>query len=279
MVITPSTTIKFVNIPIEIDQKNQLTFASTTAQLAYFNSISNTITISNCTYQRKDGYVRVPRSFDTLQTYNYCFYQNTAHSAKWFFAFVEGLEYLNDEMTKVYIKTDVWQTYQFDITFKKCFVEREHVNDDTVGLHTLPEGLETGEYIMNASDYYSGLDDYYYVMQVTEWPTSHTSGNYPLAFNFGGVPMAGGAYVFDNITDFAQYIQNFANEGRSEAVYNCYMIPKKMMTHTGNDPTYAGQNSPNTDTKTITKPSTLNGYTPKNRKVKNISIYVYGDFK
>ena len=46
MVITPNTTIKFVNVPIEIDNKNQLTFASTTAQLAYFNSIANAITLS-----------------------------------------------------------------------------------------------------------------------------------------------------------------------------------------------------------------------------------------
>ena len=57
------------------------------------------------------------------------------------------MEYVNDNMTDVYIKLDVFQTYQFDFQYKKCFVEREHVNDDTVGLHTVPENLETGEYI------------------------------------------------------------------------------------------------------------------------------------
>ena len=32
-----------------------------------------------------------------------------------------------------------------------CFVEREHVNDDTIGANTVPEGLECGEYVINAS--------------------------------------------------------------------------------------------------------------------------------
>ena len=43
---------------------------------------------------------------------------------------------------------DLWFVW-FDITFKQCFVEREHVNDDTFGKHTVPEGLEYGEYIVN----------------------------------------------------------------------------------------------------------------------------------
>ena len=68
------------------------------------------------------------------------------------------MKYVNDEMTDIYINLDVFQTYQFDFIYKKSFVEREHVNNDSVGLHTVPEGLETGEYVVNTYQYYSRFD-------------------------------------------------------------------------------------------------------------------------
>ena len=61
-------------------------------------------------------------------------------------------------MSYVEIETDVWQSWMFDITFKNSFIEREHVNDDTFGLHTVPEGLDTGEYIINECDEFTRMD-------------------------------------------------------------------------------------------------------------------------
>ena len=59
-------------------------------------------------------------------------YQNENYSNKWFYAFITNMTYVNDGLTYVQIATDVYQTWQFDITFKKCFVEREMLskNDD-----------------------------------------------------------------------------------------------------------------------------------------------------
>ena len=65
--------------------------------------------------------------FDDLIGYNYVMYQNTHYSNKWFYAFITGMEYLNDNTTKITIVTDPFQTWQFDITFKQCFVEREMI--------------------------------------------------------------------------------------------------------------------------------------------------------
>lgn len=60
-------------------------------------------------------------------------YQNEAYSDKWFYAFITKMEYVNNNMTRIEIATDVWQTWQFDITFKESFIEREMINvsDDT----------------------------------------------------------------------------------------------------------------------------------------------------
>lgn len=65
--------------------------------------------------------------FDDLVGYNYVMYQNTHYSNKWFYAFILKMEYINDNMTRIVITTDPFQTWQFDITFMQSFVEREMI--------------------------------------------------------------------------------------------------------------------------------------------------------
>ena len=146
-VITPQTDVYLLKCPLEISDINQLTFANATAQFNYFNSLPK-LTVDNFTYQRKDGTIRYGANFDSLQSYNYVMYRNDAYSNKWFYAFITGMEYLNDNVTAIAIKTDVWQTWQFDLTFKPVLIDREHTNNDTVGANTLPEDLELGEFVV-----------------------------------------------------------------------------------------------------------------------------------
>lgn len=188
MAVTPDTTIKLLKVPIEIDNINQLTFVNATAQYNYFNSCPK-IVEEDLYYQRKDNYILFPAHIDTLLEYNYCIYQNSNYSSKWFYAFITKMEYENDGTTKIYIETDCFQTWQFDITYKKSFVEREHVNDDTIGKHTILEDLNTGSLI---SDWEEELTDlggsgfYWYVIACNYDPTDHlryagvgSYGNYP----------------------------------------------------------------------------------------------------
>lgn len=168
--VTPQTNLKLLSLDIEIDEKNQLTFNDLQAQTAYFESLQG-LEAENFTYQRKDGIIRFPAHIDTLLQYNYVMYQNSNYGNKWFYAFIEDMKYLNDNVTEIKIKTDVYQTWQFDISFKKSFVEREHVSNDTVGLHTIPENLETGEYICNLHEkdtfMYAYANDLCYIMAST----------------------------------------------------------------------------------------------------------------
>lgn len=55
-------------------------------------------------------------------------YLNENYTDKWFYAFITKMEYDNDFNTKIYISTDVFQTWQFDLDFKESFVEREMIN-------------------------------------------------------------------------------------------------------------------------------------------------------
>ena len=141
--IAPSTDIYLLKLPIELDDENQLTFATATAQYNYFSGLSK-IALDDGTYQRRDNAIRYPGSIDSIIEYNYCMYKNAGHGNKWFYARISNMQYVNDNMTLVEIEEDSFQTWQFDLVYSQCFVEREHVNDDTIGAHTIPENLETG---------------------------------------------------------------------------------------------------------------------------------------
>ncbi len=150
MAVTPNTDVYLLKCPLELDEANQINFASATAQYNYFSSLPK-LEGENFTYQRKDSIIRFPAHIDTLLEYTYVMYRNTNYGTKWFYAFITDMQYINDNMTAITIKTDSWQTWCFDITLKKSFVEREHVADDTFGKHTVPENVDTGEYVCNGT--------------------------------------------------------------------------------------------------------------------------------
>lgn len=147
--VSPNTILHLLNVPIEQDQQNQMDFASTTAQTNYFISkvvIGQSYASGDFTYQRKDDVIRIPAEYDALQNVNYVMYQNSYYNNKWFYAFVIKKEYVNANMTALYLKTDVFQTWQFEMQLKDSFVAREHVADDTPWLHTLAEPINAPEY-------------------------------------------------------------------------------------------------------------------------------------
>lgn len=151
--IAPNTDIILYKTPIELDNLNQLKFDNFNSQWAWFSSLPR-LFLDDATFQRKDGVIRFPTNdqitYDDLIQYNYCTYKNENYGPKVFFAFIKDIRYINDGMCEIEIKLDAWQTWQNDITIKKSFVEREHVNDDTFGKHTIPEGLDTGPYILQS---------------------------------------------------------------------------------------------------------------------------------
>jgi hypothetical protein len=130
-IITPQTDIYLLKCPLTLSNKHQITFQNETAQHNYFNSLPK-IGINDGSYMRKDGILRYPGHIDNIMEYNYCMYRNDNYSNKWFYAFIVDMQYVNDGMTFIRLKTDVFQTWQFNLTWKQSFIEREMiaVSDD-----------------------------------------------------------------------------------------------------------------------------------------------------
>ena len=119
MVITPQTDLYLLKVPLEMSNDNQLTFTDRDAQYRYFFNLPKMSGDGMFTYQRKDGVIRFGALIDDIMEYNYVLYRNTAYSNKWFYAYITGMEYVNDNMTLITIKTDVYQTWMFNIVWKR----------------------------------------------------------------------------------------------------------------------------------------------------------------
>ena len=77
-----------------------------------------------------------------------------------------------------------------------------------------------------------------------------------------------GAYICTDISVFEQII-NLITGQHEDAILGAYIIPRAMLTFDTSQPLvrWAGQSSYNTVTKTYYKPSSINGYTPVNKKL------------
>ena len=292
--ITPQTELRLIKCPIESDNLNQLDFKNENEQYRYFNSLPH-IDADNFTYQRKDSVIRYPAHIDSIMTYNYVMYQNEAYTNKWFYAFITKMEYVNDNMTYITIKTDVYQTWQFSMVWKRSFVEREHVDDDTIGLHTVPEQLETGEYTSSGVTRLFAGTDTYIIIACSDAPDSPSSVSPRAVKYFNGIFSGTENYMFRSEQAAGNFIKAMAGVGKVEGIVAVYLAPQSLfadftITWTvatvegsdGHNYTFEFSKVPNSDrsanlttSSNLTPPSTIDGYTPKNNKLK---VYPYSYF-
>lgn len=256
------TVVRLLNVPLENDYKHTLYFSDTSSQSSYFTG-KKVKDSTECSYQRKDKIIRYPANYDDIVGCNYVMYKNSSHSSKWYYAFITKMEYKNDEMTEIHIETDVIQTWLFDYSVKASFIEREHVNSDIEGEHTVPECLETGEFICNELSRDTELQDYVYMIQTT----ADTNGDPIYATCYGGVWSAGGAYICSTGEELVSIINLYANMGKSDAIFGVYLVPKKIVNNTSETMQYSGQLEPVKYEHSFPCATTLDGYTPRNKKL------------
>lgn len=275
--VTPQGQIYLCKTPLENDYKNQLTFANLTSQMTYFNSTIQK-TFDNYTYVKKDNIIKVGCNIDEIIKCNYLFYKNTGFTDKYYFCFITNMEYVNENCTAISFQTDVFQTWQHDIVYKKCFVEREHVSDDSIGLHTIPENVETGEPIaqsVSTMDY----GTFHVCVAVSEDILRSDETTYH--HNYNGV-VSGLTYIaLQSSSDVNYFIFRYNQSAKIDAIVSLFMIPDDYLPAGGwsTDSTglvhykYISEKSTSFEIGTLDllKPSILGegniGYTPKNKKL------------
>lgn len=265
MVVTPDTEIYLIHF--NVTKEHQLTFPNYQSQIGFFQTLAQNhgVRLQPSSYQRQDYKIRFPAWIDEIENYNYCFFNNPSYSNKWYFCFITNMEYKNDGLTDVTIKIDVFQTYQFDFIYKNSYIEREHVNDDTRGKNTVPENIETGEYIINSYEDIPELREKVYFVKVNK----DTSGDVQRGTMFGDLYSGCGYYVCRTYLAMVSLLNDFETAGIPDSVLSVYVAPYVFFNRTMQD---IVEKAPPTNSRyihisEISKATSLDGYTPKNKKL------------
>ena len=267
MTITPQGQLYLCKTKLENDYKNQLTFSSASAQLSYFNSVIEH-TFDNYTYIKKDNVIQVGANIDKIIDCNYLFYKNIGFTNKWYFCFITNMEYVNENCTRITFETDCYQTWLFQIEYKQSFVEREHVNDDSVGLHTVPENLETGDYIScKLQPTFYSIPETCFVVATTEQVTG--------SYTFTNQLLPTGLYYYGLTTlqGIKDLIKLVDKDGRGDTVNSVFVTLKDFFTSWGTATDIDGQISTSvrfdySNQVEVDKVNYLgNDYIPKNKKL------------
>jgi hypothetical protein len=173
MTVIPNTEVRLLSgVPFNQSYEHTRKFNNEGEQSAYFLSKAQ-YTFLDFTYQREEQSIKVPRQYDDLYLSNYVMYRNTSFGSKWFYGFITNREYINPNTTKIFFELDVYQTWQFDMTWNPSFVEREHANrwnvDGTPVINTVDEGLSYGtEYDTSSVLQWLPFDGVYFLVIVAK---------------------------------------------------------------------------------------------------------------
>lgn len=253
--VQPNTVVElFADIGLTENYDNCLYFDSIASKDAYFDSLPKIATLNDLSYSRQQrGFIRSGHNIKDIYNAGYMRFKNSDFENKWFYAFIDSVEYIANGTTQINFTIDVMTTWMGAFSLNQCFIERQHVVNDSIGANIADEGLQLGSYII-------------------ENVNNHTYGNFQIvivtASEKGGTGggLRGGIYSGCEIKKFTQpdeansFIQGLIDANKADNIVNIYMSP--LLYNTENPNNYFSEDI------SYPKPySSLDGYVPKNNKL------------
>ena len=236
---------------------------------------------------------------------NYIAFQNKDYSNKWFFAFIDEVIWKGEANTEIRYTVDSWATWFDEWNVKKCYIERQHVLNDTIGSNIVEENLAINGVICESVDNYNDFSNYYIAVASTfepstsQWYNTTTTSwvdvgdrNYYGLSLYNGQIFGDTIFMFDpsrlSILEASMFIEQIIKEGHSADISAMFIIPKNvfgnndLINHRGyyqvaenNQVTYyyytpKEKENINTSNKIINKTNNFSNFSPKNNK-----CYVY----
>ena len=285
MSFTPSSNIYIGSVPFDPSYKHYHYIPNRDAQYQHFLSLCpNSLRRGDYTYQRVNNSVVVPFNAETLYGYNYCMFQNENYGNRWFYSFITDVEYVNPEATRLYLSLDVMQTWFPDCKVNACLVEREHVNDDSIGANLRDEGISPGM-LKQQSVKVVGEGGWMTLVASVAEPTTtgyvNSNGDvYGLVYSGASRTVFANIGGHDALTDFQSFMLALSNNGQQDAVASAWMVPLWMATWGGVSRLYDKddgfgfwlRNKADSTAATRTHDVTVSfsdcdGYSPKNNKL------------
>lgn len=275
MYIEPGTNIRLLSgVPLDNTYEHSIYFATKSDQTSYFIGKTKK-NFTQQTFQRvQRGYARLQTPVNEIYDCNYMMFQNTNFGSKWFYAFITSVEYINNEVSEIQFEIDVLQTWYFDYELGECYIERQHTTTDVIGGNIVPEPVALGEYVFNNYEEitYTGVSSYLrtlcVILAIVDVTGSSSSGKV-----YDGVYGAADLWAFsiNDVTGINSKIDQYLT--KPDSIIAIYMAPQAVIPvavpSSGGVqiPTYMGGNKLSHTATMLTSNVTLDGYTPRNRKL------------
>lgn len=201
--------------------------------------------------------VKLPEVDSQIMDVNYLMFCNHNTSARWFYAFITGMEWLSDNSCVVTFELDIFQCCAYRATYNQCFTVREHVSsdNDNVGDQLVPENIEVGEIVCNHSDLH-GFGPLSIGMLVTET----LDGKQVQGQIIGNVYQGAAVTILQDDEDVTKeslangLLSNYNDKGKIDAIVDVFMVPEMCRQQA-------------TSTVTVNASHAFGGYVPKNNKL------------
>lgn len=234
--------------------------------------------------------------YDVCINLNYMAFQNPRYNNKWFFCFIDKIEYNGEKSTNITFHVDSWATWYSYIEKLDCYTIREHVADDGIGKNTIPEDLAVQETVLDKAIITDdSLNNNLYIAVTSNWDieaqvpfndvtpyTKSVFGNLIYLFPLADAGLYNlGHFIF--ITSYDEHINDihemfivpgsmFEGEGITETVNVVRTVALSEVTMGCLKVRYDNLNAYNSITKTY---SIAKNYSFNNLPIKNNKCYCY----
>lgn len=187
---------------------------------------------NNCSVVKGGERIKLTGQYNDYITCNYMSFTTafpTVTSERTYYCFIKSVDYVNINTFEITYVIDWIQTFLFEFEIGECFVEREHVNDDSFGIHTVPEDVDTGEMIIwNQYNWTYGKGTMIQYIAGDKIESTEVDGIY------GGAKAQAFPATADGRAALNAILENFNDS--PERVLNIVMIPLSMVDTSHNAP-------------------------------------------
>lgn len=216
----PNTTLYVGVVPWNSDVKNVQSYNSRAEQISAIQGLL-THKYEHINIIRRDSDLILKGVNENLTQCNYLMYQNKDISDKWYFSFIDNVQYNSLNSVIISHTIDVWQTYQFDITYYKNLILRAHVakSADTVGRWLAPEPISVAPEFERKHTVFNNLSwTPQYVLHSTSVFNPNTK-KYEYKGNGTGATLSAEYGIFvDNDDDVQAVIKKYGKMSPAEAL-------------------------------------------------------------
>lgn len=257
---TPINSVKVLRgIPFNNSYKDVMDFQNSSAQITYFTSKAK-VTITNIPpVNIYKNAISLPYPAGYFYDCNYMMIQNAEVSQMWFYAFITNVEHVNNKCSIVHFEIDIYQTWQFKISLKQCFVEREHSISDNYGENLVSESVDLGYYRQEPAETTGLMKSYETVVVSSEGPSGPAEGAIQGGVYNGLSFLPFNTETAAGLTSLNNFLKAMTEANKQDAIVSIFAIPQAFF------PTTELPVNKRMDARLVR--DKIGSYTPKNKKL------------